>query len=49
MMEGTINSDTPAQLDGVLNRNPQIRTIVLMKCLGSSDDEANIPMARKVR
>lgn len=48
-MEGTINSETPAQLNNLLNANPQIRTITLMACLGSSDDDANFLMARGVR
>lgn len=49
LMEGTINSDTPHQLSAILEAEPQIRTIVLLRCLGSSDDEANFPMARGVR
>jgi hypothetical protein len=49
LMEGTINSDTPDQLNAILGAEPQVRTIVLLQCLGSSDDEANFPMAREVR
>ena len=49
LMEGTINSDTPYQLNAILETEPQVRTIVLLRCLGSSDDEANFPMARGVR
>jgi hypothetical protein len=49
LMEGTINGDTPAQLSAIFEAEPGIRTIVLLQCLGSSDDEANFPMARDVR
>lgn len=49
LMQGTINSDTPDQLNAILRAEPQIQTIVLLQCLGSSDDEANFPMARGVR
>lgn len=49
LMQGTINSDTPAQLKAVLNTYPGITTIVMLYCPGSSDDEANFPMARAVR
>ncbi len=49
LMEGTINSDTPAQLKAILDANPQVRTIVMLECPGSDDDEANLPMARMVR
>jgi hypothetical protein len=49
LMRGTINEETPAQLTRILDHNPQIRTIVLLDCLGSDDDEANFPMARMVR
>jgi hypothetical protein len=49
IMNGTINSNTPRQFEDVLSANPQIQTIVMLYCPGSSDDEANIPMARKVR
>lgn len=48
-MEGTINSDTPTQLKAILDANPEIRTIEMYYCPGSSDDEANFPMARMVR
>ena len=49
LMKGTINSGTPAQLNALLSANPQIRTIVMLYCPGSSDDEVNFPMARMVR
>jgi hypothetical protein len=49
LMQGTINGDTPDQLKTVLNTYPDITTIVMLYCPGSSDDEANIPMARQVR
>ena len=49
LMQGTINSDTPVQLNVILNKSPSITTIVMLYCPGSSDDEANFPMARAVR
>ena len=49
LMQGTINSDSPAQLRAMLNTYPSITTIVMLYCPGSSDDEANFPMARAVR
>ena len=49
LMQGTINSSTPTQLASVLNAYPGITTIVMLYCPGSSDDEANLPMARAVR
>ena len=49
LMEGTINSDTLAQLKALLDANPVIRTIEMHYCPGSSDDEANFHMARMVR
>jgi hypothetical protein len=49
LMSGTINSNTPGQLSGVLGSNPGVETIVMLQCFGSSDDDANFPMARSVR
>ncbi|CAM2007322.1 COG3904 family protein [Acanthopleuribacter pedis] len=49
IMEGVIDSYTPKRLAEVLERNPQITTIVLLDVEGSVDDEANFVAARLVR
>lgn len=49
IMEGVIDTYTPKRLAEVLERNPQITTIVLLDVEGSVDDEANFVAGRLVR
>ena len=48
-LNGSIESDTPAQFKAMLQRYPSIRQIDMIDCPGTDDDEANLALARMVR
>ncbi len=48
-LNGSIESDTPAQFDAMLRAFPAIRQIDMVDCPGTGDDEANLALARMVR
>jgi hypothetical protein len=48
-LNGSIESDTPAQFKAMLRAFPSIREIVMVDCPGTGDDEANLALARMVR
>jgi len=49
IMNGVIDSNTPAHWDNFIVANPNISTIIMKDCPGSEDDEANLRAARKIR
>lgn len=49
IMDGVINSKTPKHWDNFIAEFPNINRIEMKDCPGSSDDEANVVLARKVR
>lgn len=48
-LNGSIESDTPAQFKAMLRAFPSIRDIVMVDCPGTGDDAANLELARMVR
>ena len=48
-LNGSIESDTPAQFASMLRAYPGIRQIDMVDCPGTGDDEANLALARMVR
>lgn len=48
-LNGSIESDTPAQFRSMLRAFPGIRQIDMVDCPGTGDDEANLALARMVR
>jgi hypothetical protein len=48
-LDGSIESDTPAQFRALLRAYPAIRQIDMIDCPGTGDDEANLALARMVR
>ncbi len=48
-LNGSIESDTPAQFRAMLRAFPGIRQIDMVDCPGTGDDEANLALARMVR
>lgn len=48
-LNGSIESDTPAQFRALLRAFPSIRQIDMVDCPGTGDDEANLALARMVR
>ena len=48
-LNGSIESDTPAQFAAMLRAFPAIRQIDMVDCPGTGDDEANLALARMVR
>jgi hypothetical protein len=48
-LNGSIESDTPAQFAAMLRAFPSIRQIDMVDCPGTGDDEANLALARMVR
>ncbi|MFN3451074.1 MAG: hypothetical protein ACK4ZE_02870 [Sphingorhabdus sp.] len=48
-LNGSIESDTPAQFAAMLRAFPAIRNIDMVDCPGTGDDEANLSLARMVR
>jgi ATP-dependent protease ClpP protease subunit len=48
-LNGSIESDTPAQFKAMLRAYPAIRQIDMIDCPGTGDDEANLALARMVR
>ena len=49
VMTGVIDGNIVEELETLLDRHPQIRTIIMQNVEGSVDDEANIEAARLVR
>lgn len=49
VMTGVIDGNIVEKLETLLDRHPQIRTIIMQNVEGSVDDEANIEAARLVR
>ena len=49
VMTGVIDGNIVAELETLLDRHAQIRTIIMQTVEGSVDDEANIEAARLVR
>ena len=49
ILNGSIESETPAQFRAMLLAYPQIRQIDMIDCPGTGDDEANLALARMVR
>jgi hypothetical protein len=48
-LNGSIESETPAQFKAMLRAFPAIRQIDMVDCPGTGDDEANLSLARMVR
>ncbi len=48
-LNGSVESDTPAQFSAMLRAYPTIRQIDMIDCPGTDDDEANLALARMVR
>lgn len=48
-LNGTIESETPAQFRAMLSAFPGLRQIDMVDCPGTDDDEANLTLARMVR
>lgn len=48
-LNGSIESETPAQFRAMLRAYPGIRQIDMVDCPGTGDDEANLMLARMVR
>lgn len=48
-LNGSIESETPAQFNAMLRAFPDIRQIDMLDCPGTGDDEANLRLARMVR
>ncbi len=48
-LNGSIESDTPAQFSDMLRAYPEIRQIDMIDCPGTGDDDANLALARMVR
>jgi hypothetical protein len=48
-LNGSIESETPAQFRAMLRAFPAIRQIDMVDCPGTGDDEANLSLARMVR
>ena len=47
-MNGTISSRTPKQFDKMIEKYPNIKTINMLNCPGSKDDEANLKVSKKM-
>jgi len=48
-MKGTINSDTPYELEEIFDDNPDIEVIVMTFVGGSMDDDANLEASKFIR
>lgn len=48
-MDGVVGSDTPAHFATMLRDHPDIRSIEMIECPGSDDEEANLRLALMVR
>ena len=48
-LQGSIESDTPAQFKALLRAYPGIKQIDMVDCPGTGDDEANLALARMIR
>ncbi len=48
-LNGSIETETPAQFRAMLRAFPGIRQIDMIECPGTDDDEANLALARMVR
>lgn len=49
IMNGEIDSQTPKHWDNYINAFPNTNKIIMKTCPGSSDDQANLKVARTVR
>lgn len=49
IVDGVIDSNTPKHWENFIATNPNISTLIMKDCPGSSDDEANLEAARKIR
>jgi len=49
IMTGEIFTDTPEQIQQLLNEHPKLNTIILLNVPGSADDDANLEAARLIR
>ncbi len=49
IMNGAVDSDTPAKFRALLAANPGVKTIEMLDCPGSEDDDANLVLARLIR
>jgi hypothetical protein len=49
ILNGSIESETPAQFAAMLRAYPAIRQLDMVDCPGTGDDEANLALARMVR
>jgi len=49
IMDGVIDSNTPAHWDNFISANPSINKIIMKDCPGSEDDAANLEAAQKIR
>ncbi len=48
-MTGEVGSDTPAKFRAMLGAHPDIRTLKLVDVAGTTDDDANLALARMIR
>jgi hypothetical protein len=48
-MVGEVDHNTPAQFKRLLTSYPGVKTLKLVECPGTEDDEANLALARMVR
>lgn len=48
VLHGILGSTSPAVVSALIADHPQVDTIVMAICLGSEDDEANLPAAQQV-
>ena len=48
-VKGVVNTGSDGQMIALLNRSPNVRTLVLTSVPGSADDETNIPLGRTLR
>ncbi|WP_106790731.1 alpha/beta hydrolase [Aquimarina sp. Aq78] len=47
-MNGTITSSTPAHFNNLLAKYPKLKRINMLDCPGSSDDDANLVVSKKM-
>ncbi|MEW7280911.1 hypothetical protein ABW636_20150 [Aquimarina sp. 2201CG1-2-11] len=47
-MNGLISSDTPTHFDNLLKQYPNLKTINMLQCPGSEDDNANLIVSKKM-
>jgi hypothetical protein len=49
IMNGAVYANTPAKFRALLAANPGVKTIEMVDCPGSEDDDANLALARLIR